>query len=599
MNFTWPIHLATTLAALCLSALPAGAGAAISEAAAAGHLDAATATAYELMERVHPENLPAEYRSATPPLPLRCATPLAVAANEARAFASPDAAGKLATVLQRPTKLPFSLVSPQGHFRLHYAVEGREAVDDIDTDSNGVPDYVDLTAAIADSVYDLEIGQLGYKVPPVDNGAGGGDEIDIYILDLGRSQNYGITYPTTTTVSGPAFFEIDNDFENAIYGQSIACPGETGTRLLDALRVTIAHEFFHVVQFGYYQGSDGRWWQEASATWMEEVAYPELDDYLQYVCAFLLTPGRSLNSGRPSSGDLHAYGASVFAHFLEQRYERDLIRRIWEEHGRRQNTRLENFDRAIRTVDDEGIELAVADLAIWSYFVGERHLPEFFAEGKKYPANFVSALNVVPKTTVQDSGRIDHMASEYFRFDSRLLPGGVTIDTELSRGRWRRQLVLVGSDSLIVEDVGEEEEIVVTGWDAYDEVLLVLSNVDLVGIGFDYSLSIEYDPELTNAPTPDRLVLGPTSPNPYHPGPAPVVIPYELDRASLVTRMSLYSAGGELVRSFELGERSPRRHTLHWDGTNQEGTIVASGIYYYVLEADGVAMKRALAVIRD
>ncbi len=576
---------------------PAKAGVKIAEALATGVLDAHTAAAYQLLERRNPDAVPAGFHE--PLVPMYCATPLAVAANELRRNA-PEAAGKiLREALQRP-RLAFSVLSPSGHFRLHYDLEGREAVDPTDDDGNGTPDYVDRAAAIADSAWELEIVQLGYRPPPVDVGAGGGDEIDIYIIDLGRSQNYGITYPTTSGATGPSFFEIDNDFANPIYGSTFACPGNSGTREIDALRVTIAHEFFHVIQFGYYQGVDGRWWQEASATWMEDVAYPALDDYLQYVCTFLLVPQRSLDSGIPSAGDLHAYGASVFAHFLHQRYERDVVRWIWEENGRRLSNSLENFHRALLNVDDDGLDAAYADMGVWSYFTGVRFRPGFFSEGEKYPENFILPFSVVANATVADSGRIDHMATAYVRFDPRLLPGGITIETELARGRWRRQLILTSDDEVEVRDVGDVGSIIVPGWNAYEDVAVVISNVDFIGLGLDYKVSVHYDPEMIDAPAPNALALLPSYPNPFR----PIVdddtsIGFELDQASPVTTLSIYTADGALVRRFDLGARSGGKYTKRWDGTNQDGALVASGLYHYVLEAAGQHRRASLALIRD
>ena len=77
--------------------------------------------------------------------------------------------------------------------------------------------------------------------------------------------------------------------------------------------MTIAHEFHHAIQFGYYQGSDSIWWQESTSTWMEEVAYPEVDDYLQYLPSFLGSPHRALNSGSRVGADFHIYGTSIFS----------------------------------------------------------------------------------------------------------------------------------------------------------------------------------------------------------------------------------------------------------------------------------------------
>ena len=89
---------------------------------------------------------------------------------------------------------------------------------------------------------------------------------------------------TTLSRATYSYLELDNDYTNPVYQQ---------TKGTDALRVTIAHEFHHAVQFGYYQGTDGVWWQESTSTWMEEVAYPHIDDYLQYLPSFLDVPHRA------------------------------------------------------------------------------------------------------------------------------------------------------------------------------------------------------------------------------------------------------------------------------------------------------------------
>ena len=545
---------------------------------------------------------------ASPTEPLFCGTALAVAAAEARQGADPLVSRLLARALQRPS-LDFEFVSPSGHFRLHYATTGREAVATTDDDGNGIPDYVDLTAAVADSIWELQIDILGYRLPPTDGGAGGGDEIDIYILDLGRQQNYGITYPISSGASGPAFLKVDNNFTDAIFGNTFICPGYSGTRGDDALRVTLAHELFHVVQFGYYQGSDGSWWQESSATWMEDVAYPQINDYLQYVCSFLLVPGRALDSGIPAA-DFHSYGSAVWAHFLDQRYGRDVIRWIWEEHSRRRSAALDNIDSALRNyngtvlgvenVSDAGIEAAFSQMGVWAWFVGDRFREGFFAEGDRYASEFVPTFPVTAKVAVSDSGRLDHMSRTYVRLEPRLLPGGATIDTELSRGRWRRHLLLVSPDSIEVQDLGDSGGISLTGWDAWDDVVLVISNVDVVGIGHEYEVIVTYDPELIDEPAPSSLALEATVPNPFRPGRhSQMFINYELDRSSTVTRLTLFAADGSLVRQFNLGARLARRHSVPWDGTNDGGSLVSSGIYYAVLRADGVERRKPLAVIRD
>ena len=418
-------RFAGAAAAACLGLATAAAG-------ETSRISAEAATAYQLLEIRDPEAVPADFTGGGPAH--YCATPLAVAAVEALEGADPFAGRLLARALQPPS-LAHHAVSPSGHFRFHYDTEGPDAVGAADADGNGVPDYVDLAMTLADSAWHVQVEVLGYQEPPEDGGFGGGDEIDIFLTDVGRSRRYGLTYPLSGGDSGPSYLEIDNDFENPVFGTADGvCPGYSGSRGHDALRVTLAHEFFHAVQFGYYQGYDGAWWQEASATWMEDVLHPGVNDYLQYVCIFLESPKSALDSGDPRV-DLHAYGSSIFAFFLDQRYGRETIRFTWEEHARRRAVSLDNFDRALRDFHGEagvsgpeaGLDRAFSDFAVWSWFVGDRHRDEFFTEGDRYPSREEPAFPVSAGAAAADSGAIDHMASRYVRLDPRLLPGGATL----------------------------------------------------------------------------------------------------------------------------------------------------------------------------
>ena len=592
-------RFAGAAAAACLGLAAAAAG-------ETSRISAEAATAYQLLEIRDPEAVPADFTGGGPAH--YCATPLAVAAVEALEGADPFAGRLLARALQPPS-LAHHAVSPSGHFRFHYDTEGPDAVGTADADGNGVPDYVDLAMTLADSAWHVQVEVLGYQEPPADGGFGGGDEIDIYLTDVGRSRRYGLTYPMSGGDRGPSYLEIDNDFENPVFGTADGvCSGYSGSRGHDALRVTLAHEFFHAVQFGYYQGYDGAWWQEASATWMEDVLHPGVNDYLQYVCIFLESPKSALDSGDPRV-DLHAYGSSIFAFFLDQRYGRETIRFTWEEHARRRAVSLDNYDRALRDFHGEagvsgpeaGLDRAFSDFAVWSWFVGDRHRHEFFTEGDRYPSREEPAFAVSAGAAAADSGAIDHMASRYVRLDPRLLPGGATLRIDQPGGRWRNRLLLASPDSLEERDLREGGRVTVRGWDAWDEVVLVLSNVDRTGIGYDYGVVVEYDPGLVDEVGPPAAAsLDPVWPNPFRPaGHGAARIPFALHRPSAAGSLTLYAADGRRVRQFDLGARSARRHLVSWDGTNESGEPVGSGIYYAVLEAEGVSLRRPLAVVRD
>ena len=99
---------------------------------------------------------------------------------------------------------------------------------------------------------------------------------------------------------------------------------------------------------------------------------------------------------------------------------------------------------------------------------------------------------------------------------------------------------------------------------------------------------------------PLALRLGPGAPNPLHPGlDAQAVFPFELDRASASTWLSIFSADGLLVRRYDLGARAARAYTQAWDGRNEAGQLVGSGIYYGVLQTQTGRARQVLALIRD
>ncbi|MGA8264086.1 MAG: hypothetical protein WB779_06575, partial [Ignavibacteriaceae bacterium] len=82
---------------------------------------------------------------------------------------------KLRKILQRPAT-DTSIVSPKGYFRIHFYKSGSEA-----------PYYnVDSLAIAADSSWDFEINFMGFPPPPSDNGAGGDNLHDVYIVNLGN-----------------------------------------------------------------------------------------------------------------------------------------------------------------------------------------------------------------------------------------------------------------------------------------------------------------------------------------------------------------------------------------------------------------------------
>ncbi len=88
-------------------------------------------------------------------------------------------------------------------------------------------------------------------------------------------------------------------------------------------------------------------------------------------------------------------------------------------------------------------------------------------------------------------------------------------------------------------------------------------------------------------PFPTQTVLLPNYPNPFNPE---TWIPYQLAKPADVT-VHIYSMMGRLVRTLILGYQPAgiyqnRSRAAYWDGKNEVGESVASGVYFYTLSTE-------------
>ena len=101
------------------------------------------------------------------------------------------------------------------------------------------------------------------------------------------------------------------------------------------------------------------------------------------------------------------------------------------------------------------------------------------------------------------------------------------------------------------------------------------------------------------ATRPEETVLLANYPNPFNPE---TWLPYHLANASNV-RITIYDTRGVVVRRLDLGHQregyyTSRSRAAYWDGRNHVGERVASGIYFYQLEADDVSRLRKMVILK-
>ncbi len=110
---------------------------------------------------------------------------------------------------------------------------------------------------------------------------------------------------------------------------------------------------------------------------------------------------------------------------------------------------------------------------------------------------------------------------------------------------------------------------------------------------------IRFLEQLLSVLVPKETVLLPNYPNPFNPE---TWIPYRLAKDAVVT-LTIYDQGGRVVRKLNLGHQTAavyetRSKAIYWDGRNEVGDKVASGIYFYTLIAGDYSATRKMLILK-
>ena len=98
---------------------------------------------------------------------------------------------------------------------------------------------------------------------------------------------------------------------------------------------------------------------------------------------------------------------------------------------------------------------------------------------------------------------------------------------------------------------------------------------------------------------PTKTQLLPNYPNPFNPE---TWIPYHLASGAEV-KLTIYDTSGVLVRQLDLGHQvagyyTNRTKAAYWDGRNENGELIASGVYFYQLQTGDVSATRKMVILK-
>ncbi len=471
-----------------------------------------------------------------------------------------------------------SFVTPNGFFRVHYDLTG-----------SSKPVYnLDSLAVALDSAYNFEVNYLGYPPPPSDNGAGGDDRYDIYIVSPAAiSYSYGETVPENETFAGSgkytSFMEIANNytaFSNLNYNLDYS-----GSKGINAARVTVAHEFHHSIQIGdyIYRYDLDEFFYELTSTSMEHFVYPSIHDYYQYLPAYFNDTQFPL--GKNYGNNNQEYALAIWNIYLEENFGYDIIKKQWQ---------LMPQMRALQAISNSLIDYNTNfstqfnRFGTWIYLTNYRAADGYFASAKDYPiAKPVSTLQIIPPSkTVQISTY--PVTNTYIQFVNP-----------------------ANNDTLVS---------LITNAD-------ISQGIDSVNnsLSFQYTLNVQgsenfsYSDKFSAAKPAFWLVSGFLNNKPFESGkyfiesndfafPAPfyynknsyIYIPVKPDASNNVN-LNIYSSSMNLVYSKQEMVSSPvnGKYVIVWNALDNKGEKLSTGVYIYITKSGGNTTKGKLVIFND
>ncbi len=118
-----------------------------------------------------------------------------------------------------------------------------------------------------------------------------------------------------------------------------------------------------------------------------------------------------------------------------------------------------------------------------------------------------------------------------------------------------------------------------------------------VVLNIDTTTSVQTPPDQL----PFTFRLGQNYPNPFNPS---TTIPFQVNGSRFIvhapvrTTLKIYNVLGQLVRILEDGEKLSGNYQVIWDGKDQRGKEVSSGIYFYQLKAGDYKETRKMSLLR-
>ena len=485
---------------------------------------------------------------------------------------------------ERPESIGLDKFLDSEYFRFHYSTSGAHAVDTKDIDNNLRPDYVEEVIKVFDYVADKLHNEMGYTRPPSDGyysstrDKGGSNHYDIYIRSI-PSKYYGYVQPEEYSQGNGDNERSELRNEKNAFTSYMAIRNnykKFSLSELENIKVTAAHEYFHAIQFGY-DGWEKPWLLEASAIWMEEEIYDEINDCYQYMKDWFKYPHKSLDE----SG-FHWYGSFIFFEYIEQHMGgSDTIRKIMEASVQSNSKEKDGSHLAINQalkLNNHSFQKALNGMSVANQIMSSFESKNYsYEEAESYPVNGPNISDIINfqfgrKDTI-NSSKLSRFGSEYFQVisnDPVLInltnKSGSLPDLQLNAilKKNDNSYSIISSPSINIDP------------SELKSIFLSIVSQDTIGGNWDYQLSVENGKSGTNINSPIEFVLNRPYPNPFN---GSIKFSLYVIKDSKITIDLIGINGRRIIRLFS-GELSSGNHKYNWRGIDQNGNQVSSGVYY-------------------
>jgi len=495
----------------------------------------------------------------------------------------------LQKVMSRPD-LQTSIVSKSGKFRIHYDETGTNKPAYEPTLS--AIENAQLVADAFDSSYAFEVGYLKYPEPPKDNGKGGDDLYDIYIINYNGSY-YAETWSDSLIGNRlyTSYMEFENDFNDKYNNGEY----KYTTQGINGARVTAAHEFHHAIQIGNYAlKTADLYFHELTSTSMEEFVYDSINDYYDYLSDFFYKPACSFTEFTEGNA---IYGQGIWNIFLFEKYGTityDIIKRQWELF--RQTSALEAINTSL-SENQISFKQALNEFGVWCYLTNYRKSSETeghsFSEGKNYPVLKPSASRIFSGTDSSFALSTKPMANNFIRVLSN---NGTYIDTIIAivtNADFSNGLTSPNSDFAFMLNMYNYEA-------AGSQKITNNYYAKLTTTNDFYKLATIFNNEVNPGENSTIVTADYVFPNPFrYSKQNKIYIPVEYN-ADMFASFNIYSVDMNLVYSSD-GKIQTLfdKFVLSWDGMDNNHKKLPTGVYIYISNSDDKLKKGKLVIYND